>query len=108
MFLDIKDFIISKYLKGGISKVRADEMVEVVQVETKSIKTEQEFQEIIKKLIKTQFPELKDFFKAYRMKANEWMSGNAIKRVDELIDQGKIKEAEMVMGLLEEIEQEAQ
>ena len=106
MFLNIKDFIISKYLKGEISKTRADEMAGVIQLETKDVKTEHDFQIIVKKLIKTQFPELKDFFKPYRMKANEWMSGNAIERVDELIDQGKMKEAEMVMGLLEEIEQE--
>ncbi len=107
MFLSVKDFIVSKYLKGEISKTRADEMIGVIQLETKNAKTERDFQIIVKKLIKTQFSELKDFFKAYRMKANEWMSENAINRVDELIDQGKIKEAEMVMGLLEEIEQES-
>jgi hypothetical protein len=106
MFLNIKDFIISKYLKGEISKTRADEMIGVITLETKGIKTEQDFQEVIRKLTKTQFPELKDFFKAYRMKASEWLSDNAIDRVDELIDEGKIKEAEMVMGILEQMEEE--
>lgn len=104
MFLDVKECIIAKYLKGEISKTRADEMIGVIELEKKNIQTEKEFQELMRKLIKTQFPELKDFFEAYRMKASEWMSENAIRRVDELIDKGKIKEAEMIMGLLEEME----
>jgi hypothetical protein len=106
MFLNIKEFVIAKYLKGEISKSRADEMIGVIELETKDDKSEQEFQETVKKLMKTQFPELKDFFEAYRMKASEWLSDVAIERVDNLIDEGKIKEAEMVMGLLEEIEGE--
>ncbi len=104
MFLDVRDYIIAKYLRGEISKARADEMIGVIELEKGEMKNEKDFQDIIRRLIKTQFPELKGFFKAYRMKASEWMSGNAIQKVDTLISEGRLKDAEMVISLLEEME----
>jgi hypothetical protein len=105
MFLDVKEYVTGIYLQGQITRGRADEILAVISFESKKIKSEHEFQEMIERLIKTQFPELKGFFTAYKMKAGEWLDSIAVDRIDKLIDQGKLQEAEMVMGVLEEMEE---
>ena len=104
MFLDVRDFITAKYLKNEISKTRADEIIGVIEIESKDVKNAHEFQMTIMRLERTQFPELRGYFKAYRMKAGEWMDDMALEKIEKLIDQGKWKEAEEMMSLLEQME----